>query len=199
MTVLAAEGTQRCRILEHLATVPDLTGHQLALVIGAANDLTDVLRAMERRAEVISRVEWRPQKGRQVRLWRLAPPGTVPPPRPPVPPEVAERIRERDRITQRARRARMRQADPQPAALPLPGAACRAADPAPFFPEPGDLAAEAKAIAICAGCPARAACYAGAVARRERWGIWGGENFETRRRPVDTAGGCRREGRPSQP
>ena len=78
-------------------------------------------------------------------------------------------------------------------------AACQAADPGLFFPDLGDAAAEAKAIAICAGCPARAACYAGAVERGERWGIWGGSNFETVRPPVDNAGDHRPEGRPSAP
>jgi WhiB family transcriptional regulator, redox-sensing transcriptional regulator len=190
MTVLAAEGTQRTAILAYLARTPDLTASELARVIGAGRSLTDVLAAMEYRAEVVCRTEWRPQQGRQVRLWRLAPPGTVPPPRPPVPAEVAARIRERDRLTQRARRARMRPAPPQPAALPLPGAACRAADPALFFPEPGDEATDVAAKAICAACPVRRACYAGAIARGERWGIWGGENLETVHRHPALVGGC---------
>jgi hypothetical protein len=193
MTVLAAEGTQRCKILEHLAAVPDLTGHQLALVIGAANDLTDVLRAMEYRAEVVSRTEWRPQQGRQVRLWRLAPPGTVPPPRPEVPADVAARRRERDTATQRARRARLRAVVPQPAAPFLPGAACKGADPGLFFPEPGDEATEAAARAICAACPVRAECYAGAIARRETSGVWGGENLETVHRHPALVGACQAE------
>jgi len=185
MTALATEGTQRCKILAHLAAVPDLTGHQLALVIGAANDLTDVLRAMECRAEVVSRIEWRPQQGRQVHVWRLAPPGTVPPPRPEVPADVAARCRERDTAAQRARRAQRRAPGPQLAAAVLPGAACTRADPRLFFPEPGDEATEASAKAICAGCPVRAACYAAAVARGELWGVWGGENLETvHRRPA---------------
>jgi Transcription factor WhiB len=184
VTALATEGTQRARILSHLAIVPDLTGHQLARVVGAAGDLSDVLRAMEGRAEVVSRTEWQPQQGRRVRLWRLAPWGTIPPPRAPEPADVAERRRERDRLSQRARRARNRPAVPQLAADLLPGAACASADPGLFFPEPGDEATEAAARAICAACPARPGCYAGAVARGERWGIWGGENLETvHRRP----------------
>ena len=191
MTVLAAEGTQRSAVLERLALVPELTAGELARVIGARTSLTQLLAAMELRAEVVSRTEWRAQQGREVHVWRLAPPGTVPPPRPEVPADVAERRRERDRLTQRARRARLRAVVPPPAAAALPGAACAGADPAPFFPDPGDQAAEAGAVAICAGCRERAACYAGAVARGERWGIWGGENFESRRRPVDAAGECR--------
>ena len=179
MTALAAEGTQRVAVLEHLALVPELTASELARVIGArANSLTQLLAAMEGRAEVVARSEFRPHQGRQVRLWRLAPPGTVPPPRPEIPADVLSRRRERDTAGQRARRARHRAPAPQLVADSLPGAACADADPDLFFPEPGDEAAEAAARAICASCPVRPACYAGAVARGERWGIWGGENLE---------------------
>ena len=30
---------------------------------------------------------------------------------------------------------------------------------------------------LCAGCPARAACLAGAIDREEPWGVWGGALF----------------------
>lgn len=194
MTALATEGTQRVRVLAHLALVPDLTAGELAHVIGAKhNSLSQLLAAMQYRAEVTCRTEWRPQQGRQVRIWRLAPPGTVPPPRPEVPADVLAHRRERDRVTQRARRARLREVVPPPVADSLPGAACAGADPGLFFPEPGDLATEAAAKAICAGCPVRGACYAAAVARQERWGIWGQVNFEFRR-PVDNAGADGGEG-----
>ena len=178
MTALAAEGTQRAAVLEHLALVPELTAGELARVIGARTSLTQLLAAMEHRAEVVSRTEWRPQQGRQVHVWRLAPPGTVPPPRPEVPADVLARRRERDRITQQARRARRRAPVDQPIVAVLPGAACVGTDPSLFFPDPGDLATESEAQAICAGCPVRDECRAGAVRRGERWGIWGGVNFE---------------------
>jgi WhiB family redox-sensing transcriptional regulator len=42
-----------------------------------------------------------------------------------------------------------------------------------FFSEQLDDIAEAKAF--CQGCPVRAGCLAGALARREPWGVWGGE------------------------
>ena len=177
MTALAAEGTQRTAILAHLATVPELTAGELARVIGAGRSVGDVLRAMQYRAEVVSRAEWRAEQGRQVHLWRLAPPGTVPPPRPPEPPGVAARRRARDTAAQQARRARRRAVVPQPAAGSLPGAACKGADPRLFFPEPGDAAAEAEAKAICAGCPVRRECYAGAASRGEPCGVWGGVLF----------------------
>jgi hypothetical protein len=177
VTAKAAAGTRRARILAHLAGHPDLTAFELARLIGTASTVSDLLRDMQLKGQVIARTEWRPEQGRPVHLWRLAPPGTVPPPRSSRPAEIVARRRERDRRATAARRARMRAPVPQPAALALPGAACRTADPALFFPEPGDTAAEAQALAICAGCPVCAQCYARAVANGERWGIWGGVNF----------------------
>jgi hypothetical protein len=61
------------------------------------------------------------------------------------------------------------------ASLP-PGAACAGADPELFFPSPGDEGAEAQAI--CRECPIRSECYTLAAQRGERWGIWGGVNFD---------------------
>ena len=46
-------------------------------------------------------------------------------------------------------------------------------DPELFFAEsPQDIE---QAKALCRGCRARLACLAGAVERREPWGVWGGE------------------------
>jgi len=42
-----------------------------------------------------------------------------------------------------------------------------------FFSEQLDDIARAKAF--CGPCPVRAECLAGALARREPWGVWGGE------------------------
>ena len=74
--------------------------------------------------------------------------------------------------------------DAAPAAgLRLP---CRTYDPDLWFADsPAELD---QAKALCAGCPVRAECLAGALARREPWGVWGGEIFErgaviTRKRP----------------
>ncbi len=48
-----------------------------------------------------------------------------------------------------------------------------AEDPELFFAEaPSDVEA---AKALCQGCRIRAACLAGAIERREPWGVWGGE------------------------
>jgi hypothetical protein len=75
-----------------------------------------------------------------------------------------------------------------PAALRLPpGAACKGKDPRLFFPEDGD-GAEAKAI--CSRCPIRRACYELAEARREPFGIWGGEDFAERPASRSQAAHC---------
>jgi WhiB family redox-sensing transcriptional regulator len=52
---------------------------------------------------------------------------------------------------------------------------CRSYDPELFFAErPEDVE---RAKALCIGCPVRLACKAGALERREPWGVWGGELF----------------------
>jgi WhiB family redox-sensing transcriptional regulator len=48
-------------------------------------------------------------------------------------------------------------------------------DPELFFAEsPGDVE---QAKALCQGCRVRMTCLAGALDRREPWGVWGGELF----------------------
>jgi WhiB family transcriptional regulator, redox-sensing transcriptional regulator len=52
---------------------------------------------------------------------------------------------------------------------------CRTNDPELWFAE---SAAEVEvAKAHCAGCPVQQLCLAGALERREPWGIWGGQVF----------------------
>ena len=46
-------------------------------------------------------------------------------------------------------------------------------DPELFFAESPQDVEQAKAM--CRGCRARIACVAGALERREPWGVWGGE------------------------
>jgi WhiB family transcriptional regulator, redox-sensing transcriptional regulator len=48
-------------------------------------------------------------------------------------------------------------------------------DPELFFAESPDDVQRAKAL--CRECPVRSACLAGALKRREPWGVWGGELF----------------------
>jgi len=52
---------------------------------------------------------------------------------------------------------------------------CHANDAELFFAEsPSDVEL---AKALCQGCPVRAECLAGALERREPWGVWGGQLF----------------------
>jgi Transcription factor WhiB len=172
---------RRAVILAHLSKDPGrgLTAHELQQALGMSNSLPKLLRSMQQHAEVIAATEWRPRVGREARLWRIAPPGTVPPPPVPVSPERLARRRQRDTETQRARRARLRELrQPSPGPVSLPhGAACTGADPELFFSPPGSED-EAAAMAICADCPIRAACYAKARETRQAFGIWGGVRFE---------------------
>ena len=67
-----------------------------------------------------------------------------------------------------------------------PDLPCRVYDPDLWFAEsPAELEL---AKSFCADCPARAACLAGALSRREPWGVWGGQILErgrilSRKRP----------------
>jgi WhiB family redox-sensing transcriptional regulator len=61
-------------------------------------------------------------------------------------------------------------------ASPDLGLPCRSGNADLWFAEsPADLE---RAKRFCADCPVREACLAGAIARREPWGVWGGEIFE---------------------
>ena len=52
---------------------------------------------------------------------------------------------------------------------------CRSDDPELFYAvSPTDVEL---AKALCRDCPVRAECLAGALARQEPWGVWGGELF----------------------
>jgi WhiB family transcriptional regulator, redox-sensing transcriptional regulator len=52
---------------------------------------------------------------------------------------------------------------------------CRRESPELFFAEtPADVET---AKALCVDCPVRAECLAGALERREPWGVWGGQLF----------------------
>ena len=53
---------------------------------------------------------------------------------------------------------------------------CRSGDADLWFAEaPVELE---RAKALCAECPIKAECLAGALSRGEPWGVWGGEIFE---------------------
>jgi WhiB family transcriptional regulator, redox-sensing transcriptional regulator len=53
---------------------------------------------------------------------------------------------------------------------------CRVQNADLWFAETPSELEQAKAM--CRDCPARLACLAGALERREPWGVWGGEIFE---------------------
>jgi WhiB family redox-sensing transcriptional regulator len=68
--------------------------------------------------------------------------------------------------------------EPQEARVNWTLAACGTADgglTALFFSEQLDDIAHAKSI--CAGCELIVPCLEGAIARREPWGVWGGQLF----------------------
>lgn len=67
---------------------------------------------------------------------------------------------------------------------------CRTNDAELWFAETPEGVAQAQRL--CGDCPVRASCLAGALDRREPWGVWGGELFE-RGVPVARK---RRPGRP---
>nr|WP_167551103.1 MULTISPECIES: WhiB family transcriptional regulator [Cellulosimicrobium] len=64
---------------------------------------------------------------------------------------------------------------------------CRTNDPELWFAERSAEVEEAKAL--CRTCPLVEGCLAGAIERREPWGVWGGEVF------VDGAVVARKRGR----
>ena len=57
-----------------------------------------------------------------------------------------------------------------------PNLPCRSSNPDLWFAEtPTDLEVAKR---LCGSCPVRSACLAGALARHEPWGVWGGEIFD---------------------
>lgn len=182
-------GRRQAAVLEHLQQHPGLTATELARVFGLRASLARQLEVLEQRALVVGVPVWNPGQGREVTRYSIAPPGTVPPPRPAPDPVAVQRRRERDTAAQRARRARRR--PPRRPALPvsppaLPDAACKTADPDLFFGPDAEFATSragrvAKAKAVCAGCPERLACLAWALDTREPYGVWGGTGEDERR------------------
>ena len=59
-------------------------------------------------------------------------------------------------------------------------ALCAQTDPEAFFPEKGGSTREAKRV--CTGCEVKPECLEYALARDERFGIWGGMSERERRR-----------------
>lgn len=185
----AALGPRQAAVLAHLEEHPGRTATELARAFVLRASLYKQMAVLEQRALVVGVPVWSPDQGRQVTRWHVAPPGTVPPPRPAPNPAEVSRRRERDTAAQRARRARRN--PPSRAALPSPpaslaDAACKSEDPdlffAPDFERMADWEARiAKAKAVCARCPVRAACLAYALEHDIWSGIWGGLTEDDRR------------------
>jgi WhiB family redox-sensing transcriptional regulator len=181
-------GSRQAAILAHLEEHPGRTATELAREFRLRNSLYKQLTVLEQRALVVGRQVWNPAMGRHVTCWHVAPPGTVPPPRPAPDPAEVSRRRERDTAAQRARRAR-RNPPRRPAggaAPALAGAACKDENPdlffAPDFERVADWEARiAKAKAVCARCPVRDACLAYALDTSQWFGIWGGLTEDERR------------------
>jgi WhiB family transcriptional regulator, redox-sensing transcriptional regulator len=67
----------------------------------------------------------------------------------------------------------------RPITLRIATLPCEESEPEIWFAEsPIDLE---RAKALCADCPVREACLAGALERREPAGVWGGEIFDNGR------------------
>jgi WhiB family redox-sensing transcriptional regulator len=189
MTAAAALGSRQAAVLAYLQEHPGHTATELARVFGLKASLYKQMAVLEQRALVVGVPAWSPDQGRQVTRWHIAPPGTVPPPRPAPDPAAASRRRERDTAAQRARRARRN--PPRRPALPAPpptlaDAACKGADLGLFFGPDAEFVTarrdrEAKAKAICARCPVQPDCLAYALDTREAYGVWGGASEDERR------------------
>ena len=187
----ASLGPRQAAILAHLVEHPGLTANELARAFGLRSGVAQQMAALEQRALIVGELVWNPDQGRRVTRWHIAPPGTVPPPRSAPDPAAASRRRERETAAQRARRARRNPPRRQALRVPLAaldGAACKGADLELFFGpfaefETARQQREAKATAICAGCPVRAECLEYALDAREAYGVWGGTT-EDERRPL---------------
>lgn len=65
---------------------------------------------------------------------------------------------------------------------------CAQTDPEAFYPDKGGSTRAAKTV--CVGCPVRGECLDYALARDERFGIWGGTSERQRRAlKAELAGG----------
>jgi len=65
------------------------------------------------------------------------------------------------------------QLEPVPVPAAPPELPCRRHDPDMWFAESPATLETAKAL--CGSCPVRELCLAGALHRREPWGVWGGQ------------------------
>ena len=78
--------TRRARILAYLGEHPGRTAYEICVALDVrrpkgtvAGSVFQLLRDMERKAQVVATKKFRAQQGRPVNLWYLAPAGTLPP------------------------------------------------------------------------------------------------------------------------
>jgi len=189
VTARASLGRREAAVLEHLQAHPGLTAGELSRAFGLRAGLYKQLVGLEQKALVVGVPVWNPDQGREMIRWHIAPPGTVPPPRPAPDPAEVSRRRERDTAAQRARRARRnppRRPDLPSPPMSLTDAACKGEDLGLFFGPDAEFVTarrdrEANAKAICARCPVRPDCLAYALATGEAYGVWGGATEDERR------------------
>jgi WhiB family redox-sensing transcriptional regulator len=189
VSAAAGLGPRQAAILAHLEEHPGLTANELARAFGLRSSVAQQMAALEQRALIVGELVWNPDQGRRVTRWHIAPPGTVPPPRPAPDPAALSRRRERETAAQRARRARRN--PPRRPDLPAPppalaDAACKGADLGLFFGPDSEFVTarqqrEAQAKAICDRCPVKAECLEYALDAREAYGVWGGTTEDERR------------------
>jgi WhiB family redox-sensing transcriptional regulator len=90
-------------------------------------------------------------------------------------------VREDSRFAARVRQARKARSPVELSADPIgrhapSGLPCQVHDPDLWFADAPEVLELAKAL--CAECPARQMCLAGALDRREPCGVWGGQIFQ---------------------
>src|SRR5205814_6951442 len=97
-------GSRQAAILAYLEDHPGRTATELARAFGLRASLFPQMEALEQKALVVGELVFNPDEGRQVKGWRIAPPGTVPPPRPAPDPILLRRRRPPDPAAQPPRR-----------------------------------------------------------------------------------------------
>lgn len=187
MTVAAIDSdspsvrARRTAVLDQLRRQPGLTAPQLGQAASyPRNTIAGDLKALAAKSLVTSKPTRTASGGRAVNAW--FPAGGE------IPLDNARLKKNRDYAAKRT----YHRAQTAPGTKTLQGGACTGADPDLFFPAFAED--EAAACALCAHCPVRADCLAGAEARGERYGIWGGRNFERGKRGLPSRSAAPRTG-----
>jgi WhiB family redox-sensing transcriptional regulator len=192
---MTAHAPERPRILAELTERPGQTAFEVAAALGFGRQdsqrVARIVTRMWQHGDLAAGTTFRPRQGRNARIFAVALPGTPVPPRLETADQVAHRRELNRRQKARSRAAQRPRTDHRittkaelgPAAA---NAACRTADPELFFGPDGEGTAERrrrvpKAQAVCFTCPIRVRCLEIAEANRERFGVWGGVDFQDHR------------------